>query len=92
VDNEGHHGLYIDGPSPCLEKIGDKFLFGGTMPAKDTVCRTTPLPKDSRVYSLKGPLNGKSYRLDERARPLRVTEVIRPLREARARAAALAQR
>ena len=92
VDNEGQHALYIDGPSPCLEKIGDKFLFGGTMPAKDTICRTTPLPNDSRVYSLKGPLNGKSYRLDERARPLRATEVNRPLREARARAAALAQR
>ena len=92
VDNEGHHALYIDGPSPCLEKIGDKFLFGGTMPAKDTICTTTPLPSDTRVYSLKGPLNGKSYRLDERARRLRATEVNRPLREARARAAALAQR
>jgi hypothetical protein len=91
VDNEGQHALYIDGPSPCLEKIGDQFLFGGIMPAKNIVCRTTPLPSDSRVYSLKGPLNGKSYRLDERTRSLRSTEANRPLREARARAAVLAQ-
>ena len=27
VDNEGQHGLYIDGPSTCMEKIGDRFLF-----------------------------------------------------------------
>ena len=91
VDNEGQHALYIDGPSPCLEKLGDQFLFGGTLPAKDTVCRTTPLPDDSRVYSLKGPLNGNVHRLDEGARTLRTSEANRPLREARARAAVLAQ-
>ena len=54
--------LYIDGPSPCVERIGDEFLFSGVLPAEDKVCSTTPLPRDKRVYALKGPLNGKSYR------------------------------
>ena len=90
VDDEGQHGLYIDGPSPCVEEIGDSFLFGGIMPQNDVTCTTTPLPDDSRVYSLEGPLNGQSYRLDQRVRSLQVAKVNQPLREARTRAAALA--
>ena len=70
VNNEGQHGVYIDGSSPCVERIGDEFLFGGVLPAKDKVCGTTPLPRDKKVYSLKGPLNGKSYRwMHSAARP-----------------------
>ena len=48
VDNEGQHGLYIDGPSPCLERIGDTFLFSGRdtagqghAAARPARCRTT---------------------------------------------------
>lgn len=58
VDNEGQHGLYIDGPSTCVEKIGDKFLFSDVTPAKDTVCTTSPLTFDSKVYTLNGPVSG----------------------------------
>ena len=60
VDNEGQHGLYVDGPSTCLEKIGDTFLFSrvATLPARDTRCTTSPLPYDRKVYSLAGPVSG----------------------------------
>ena len=62
VDNEGQHGLYIDGPSTCLEKIGDTFLFSAkpTLPARDTRCTTSPLPDDKKVYPLSGPVSGAS--------------------------------
>ena len=52
--------FYIDGPSPCLEGIGDTFLFSrtATLPARDTRCSTTPLFFDSRVYNLSGPVAG----------------------------------
>ena len=60
VDNEGQHGLYIDGPSTCLERIGDTFLFSArpTLPARDTRCTTSPLPDDKKVYTLSGPVSG----------------------------------
>ena len=60
VDNEGQHGLYVDGPSTCLEAIGDRFLFSrvATLPARDTRCTTSPLPYDRKVYSLAGPVSG----------------------------------
>ena len=62
VDNEGQHGLYIDGPSTCLERIGDTFLFSArpTLPARDTRCTTSPLPDDKKVYPLSGPVSGAS--------------------------------
>lgn len=60
VDNEGQHGLYIDGPSTCVEIIGDRFLFSvrPTPPARDTRCTTSPLPFDNKVYTLRGPVSG----------------------------------
>lgn len=58
VDNEGQHGLYIDGPSKCLESIGDAFLFSGRTPARDSTCTTSPLFYDKKVYTLKGPVSG----------------------------------
>ena len=48
VDNEGQHGLYVDGPSPCVEAAGDNFLFRGRLPAKNmclhdhAAARSTP--------------------------------------------------
>jgi hypothetical protein len=68
VDNEGQHGLYIDGPSPCAEKFGDDFLFSGVLPAQDQICTTSPLPDDSKVYPLNGPVDGNSYAIDARLR------------------------
>ncbi len=90
VDNEGQHALYIDGPSPCVDKLGDDWLFRGKMATKDMVCGTTPLPLDTRVYSFTGPLNGRSYRLDERANGTRtVGGANEALRKAREQAAGL---
>jgi hypothetical protein len=62
VDNEGQHGLYVDGPSTCLEGIGDRFLFSRTpvLPTRDTRCGTSPLPDDRKVYPLSGPVSGTS--------------------------------
>ena len=63
VADEGQHGLYLSGVSPCVEGIGDAFLFRGRLPAADTVCRTTPLPRDRKVYPLAGPVTGAGRRL-----------------------------
>jgi pimeloyl-ACP methyl ester carboxylesterase len=68
VDNEGQHGLYIDGPSPCVDTIGDAFLFAGVLPAEDRVCTTDPLPGDTKVYPLNGPVDGNSFAIDARKR------------------------
>ena len=58
VQDEGQHGLYLSGVSPCVERIGDDFLFRGRLPARDTVCRAEPLPRDRKVYPLAGPVGG----------------------------------
>ena len=58
VDNEGQHGLYIDGPSTCVQDIGDAFLFEGWKPSVDRRCTTSPLPYDKKVYPLSGPVSG----------------------------------
>jgi hypothetical protein len=61
VDNEGQHGLYIDGPSSCVESIGDRFLFSranNQLPSRDTRCTTSPLLLDRKVYTLSGPVSG----------------------------------
>ena len=60
VDNEGQHGLYVDGPSKCLEDLGDAFLFKGWNPTVDRRCGTSPLPDDRKVYPLSGPVSGTS--------------------------------
>ncbi|MDN5726821.1 MAG: alpha/beta hydrolase [Propionibacteriales bacterium] len=57
VTEEGQHGIYIDGPSPCVETIGDAFVFEGKLPEDMTMCATTPLPGDDKVYPLAGPLD-----------------------------------
>ncbi|MFT4166427.1 MAG: alpha/beta fold hydrolase [Microlunatus sp.] len=57
VDNEGQHGLYIDGPSKCVDSLGDKFLFTSWRPTADSTCTTSPLPFDKKVYSLAGPVS-----------------------------------
>lgn len=54
VANEGQHGLYIGGPSPCVEDLADAWLFDGEAPEDMTVCTTTPLPGDSEVFDLVG--------------------------------------
>ncbi len=54
VANEGQHGLYIGGPSPCVEDIADAFLFDDVVPDDMTLCTTTPLPGDSEVFGLVG--------------------------------------
>lgn len=62
VNDVGQHTLYIDGPSPCVERAGDAFLFSAkaVLPSQDTVCAaktSTPLPEDTRIYPLNGPVN-----------------------------------
>jgi hypothetical protein len=69
VDNEGQHGLYIDGPSTCVERIGDTFLFGGRLPSRDTRCTTSPLPYDKKVYTLSGPVSGAKSTAKKAVKP-----------------------
>lgn len=61
VADEGQHGVYLSGVSPCVESIGDAFLFRGRLPATDTVCGTTPLPGDRSVFPLRGPVAGAGH-------------------------------
>lgn len=74
VPENGQHGLYIDGPSQCVEQIGDEYLFGsGALPADMTMCATAPLPGDSKVYPLAGPfdrIQGKQDRKAGTANPM----------------------
>lgn len=62
ANDVGQHTLYIDGPSPCVETLGDAFLFSATpvTPTQDVVCAAktaTPLPGDTKIYPLDGPVN-----------------------------------
>ncbi len=88
MNDEGQHGVYLAGPSPCVERIGDAFLFSGVLPAQDTVCGTTRLPRDKKVYTFKGPLDGKSHSIastPSAARPGSPNEVVRRARVEAAR-------
>jgi hypothetical protein len=69
VDNEGQHGLYIDGPSTCVEKIGDAYLFISRLPSRDTRCTTSPLPYDKKVYTLNGPVSGAKSTAKKAVKP-----------------------
>jgi pimeloyl-ACP methyl ester carboxylesterase len=60
IDDEGQHGQYVSGPSSCVERIGDRFVFTGELPGRDLVCGTTPLPADQSVYPVNGPVDGNS--------------------------------
>lgn len=60
VDDEGQHGQYLFGPSSCVQEIGDRYVFDGIVPAKDVVCGTSPLPGDTEVHRVRGPINGKT--------------------------------
>lgn len=65
IDNEGQHGQYVGSYSACAERIGDRFVFGGELPGQDRVCGTSPLPEDSAVYPVDGPVDGNSVPLPE---------------------------
>jgi pimeloyl-ACP methyl ester carboxylesterase len=69
VDNEGQHGLYIDGPSRCVDTIGDRFLFTTWKPTADTRCTTSPLPYDKKVYTLSGPVSGAKSTASKAVKP-----------------------
>ena len=56
VDDGGQHGLYLSGVSPCVERLADRFLFDGQLPRTDTTCASRPLPGDTKVYPLAGPV------------------------------------
>jgi pimeloyl-ACP methyl ester carboxylesterase len=93
VADEGQHGLYLSGVSPCVERIGDAFLFRGRLPAADTVCRTTPLPGERTVHPLRGPVAGavqpswnRVQGSAERPRPTRSDEAVQKIRRRVARA------
>ena len=86
VADEGQHGVYLSGVSPCVERIGDAFLFRGRLPAANTVCGTTPLPRDRTVHPLPGgPAVGGGQRLtaslgSERARATRSSKAVQQIR------------
>lgn len=63
IDDEGQHGQYVGSYSTCAEEIGDRFVFGGEAPGQDTVCGTSPLPEDSSVYPVDGPVDGNAVPL-----------------------------
>ncbi len=66
IDDEGQHGQYIGSPSRCVDRIGNRFVFSGELPGRDRVCGTSPLPGDSVVYPVNGPVDGNSEPLPGR--------------------------
>lgn len=66
IDDEGQHGQYVGSPSSCAETIGDRFVFTGELPGRDRVCGTTPLPADTVVYPVDGPVDGNAVPLPGR--------------------------
>ena len=60
VDDEGAHSQYLFGPSSCVQEIGDRYVFDGIAPARNVVCGTSPLPGDTEVHRVRGPVNGKT--------------------------------
>jgi pimeloyl-ACP methyl ester carboxylesterase len=57
INDEGQHGQYIGSPSPCVDAVGDAFVFDGTMPARDVICTTSPLPAETSVFAVPGPVD-----------------------------------
>jgi pimeloyl-ACP methyl ester carboxylesterase len=57
IDDEGQHGQYVGSRSPCAEAAGDAFVFDGVMQPADLVCATTPLPAESSVFAVPGPVD-----------------------------------
>ncbi|WP_375429788.1 alpha/beta hydrolase [uncultured Friedmanniella sp.] len=82
VDDEGQHGLYLTGVSPCVDKIGDAFIFGGRLPSADTTCQARRLTGDKKVYKMKGPVDGYRHSLNA----VRPPEVAAPTSSAAATA------
>lgn len=66
IDDEGQHGQYVGGPSACAEAIGDRFVFTGRMPSSDDICQTSPLPAETRVFPVDGPVDGNTVPLPNR--------------------------
>ena len=55
VADSGEHQVYLSGVSPCADRLVDGFLFAGRLPA-DTTCAARPLPRESTVHPLAGPV------------------------------------
>lgn len=66
IDDEGQHGQYVGSPSSCAETIGDRYVFTGELPGRDRVCGTTPLPAETAVYPVDGPVDGNTVPLPGR--------------------------
>lgn len=70
VDDAGMHGVYALRGNGCADDIVDAWLIRNVKPAKNTVCGTYPLPDDSVVYPVNGPVDklphhgGKLKKLD----------------------------
>ena len=71
IDDEGQHGQYVGSPSACAEAIADRFVFTGRLPSSDDICQTSPLPAETQVFPVDGPVDGNSVPLPNRriARP-----------------------
>ena len=63
INDEGQHGQYIGSASSCTEQLGDTFVFGGPLPMADIVCDTAPLPADTAVFPVIGPVDGAGVKL-----------------------------
>jgi pimeloyl-ACP methyl ester carboxylesterase len=66
IDDEGQHGQYVGGPSACAEAIGDAHVFSGEVPRSDRVCGTSPLPAETSIYPVNGPVDGNRVPLPNR--------------------------
>ena len=74
VNDEGQHGVYLAGPSPCVERIGDAFLFNGVLPAAGQGLRHHPAAPGQEGLRVQGPAGRQVLfdRVHGRRRPVPV--------------------
>ena len=80
VPDEGQHGIYIGGPSQCVEDLTDGFVFDGEVPKDMSLCATSPLIGDDEVHPLVGPFDRYERLAASKQQPADPNPMLRQLR------------
>ncbi|OLF17865.1 alpha/beta fold hydrolase [Actinophytocola xanthii] len=77
VDDAAYHGQYAFEENPCVDGMVNVFLLRNSRPGNAT-CPGVPLPGESRVYPVDGPVeSGPASRSAARTPPSRLQEEVR---------------
>ncbi|MFI6100014.1 alpha/beta hydrolase [Lentzea sp. NPDC051213] len=67
VQDNGTHGLYGLRGNSCVDDVVNAYLLDGTAPAARTVCASLPLPFETTVHPVAGPVDDKTTPRSTRA-------------------------